>query len=77
MVIPLGRHLSSPVSGQQFNEPTELWTCKHFDRESRRCGNYDGRPDMCRKYPSAACEYKDCSWVGHRTPPALSGLVVV
>lgn len=27
------------------------YDCKHFDRETRRCTNYENRPQPCRDYP--------------------------
>jgi len=27
------------------------YTCRHFDTETRKCGIYADRPDMCRGYP--------------------------
>ncbi|HYQ12165.1 MAG TPA: YkgJ family cysteine cluster protein [Solirubrobacterales bacterium] len=28
-----------------------VFTCKHWDEETRLCGIYEDRPDMCRKFP--------------------------
>lgn len=25
--------------------------CRHYDPETRTCGNYENRPDVCRHYP--------------------------
>jgi Fe-S-cluster containining protein len=30
-----------------------VFSCTHFDRETRRCDSYDSRPGMCRDYPRA------------------------
>lgn len=40
---------------------TNLYTCKHFDKESRLCKNYDNRPDMCRSY-GRTCGYEGCTF---------------
>lgn len=36
-------------------EPSILWShfyeCRWFDREARRCTNYEARPIVCREYP--------------------------
>lgn len=38
------------------------YTCKHFDKKSGNCLNYEDRPDMCRMYPNAGtCKYKGCT----------------
>ena len=32
--------------------------CQFFDRKMRRCGVYEARPNVCRRYPSGAtCGY--------------------
>ena len=28
-----------------------FYECRHFDRETRRCLNYENRPPLCRSYP--------------------------
>jgi Fe-S-cluster containining protein len=33
-------------------------TCKHL-RDDNRCGIYETRPEICREYSSADCEYED------------------
>lgn len=38
------------------------YTCKHFDKTSGNCMNYENRPDMCRVYPNGYdCRYKGCT----------------
>lgn len=37
-----------------------FYTCRHYDPETRRCGNYANRPRMCREYP----------WYGDGPDPA-------
>lgn len=32
---------------------TFVFTCTHFDRETRRCDSYESRPGICRDYPRA------------------------
>jgi Fe-S-cluster containining protein len=47
-------------AGRYVNDPTRrLMTCRHFDEETRLCGAYDSRPQMCRNYPYTAtsCDY--------------------
>lgn len=34
-------------------EGTMVFTCTHFDEETRRCDSYETRPGMCRDYPRA------------------------
>lgn len=33
-----------------------LFTCTHFDRETRSCDSYESRPGMCRDYPMVQTE---------------------
>lgn len=41
---------------------TYLWTCKHFDKETRLCKIYEMRPRMCRNHPPKGkqCDYGEC-----------------
>jgi len=32
--------------------------CKHL-QDDHRCGIYETRPDICREYSTANCEYED------------------
>jgi Fe-S-cluster containining protein len=43
-----------------LEHPTARYTCKHFDRETRLCGNYDNRPHMCRDFPGYGSGAKCC-----------------
>lgn len=48
--------------------PLAVYTCKHWDEETRLCGAYDERPDMCADYPYAKpCEH-GC---GYESPPNI------
>ncbi len=38
------------------------YTCKHYDKKSGNCMNYEDRPGMCRAYPNVGeCSYKGCT----------------
>lgn len=38
------------------------YTCKHFDRETGNCMNYENRPRMCSDYPyGGKCTYRGCT----------------
>ena len=39
------------ISQGQSNDGVWLFSCQHFDTDSRRCRIYEQRPDMCRRYP--------------------------
>lgn len=40
-----------------------LWTCRHWDEQTRLCTAYEARPRMCRDYPyTGACERDACSY---------------
>lgn len=28
-----------------------FYACRHFDADTRQCGNYENRPSMCRQWP--------------------------
>jgi len=44
--------------------PQPLYTCRHWDTETRLCGAYDQRPSLCRNYPYAAqpCSHEGCTY---------------
>lgn len=39
--------------GRDVSSWTFVFTCTHFDRETRRCDSYESRPGICRDYPRA------------------------
>ena len=39
------------VSTREELMRTYFYQCRHFDHETRACGNYEGRPPICRDYP--------------------------
>lgn len=40
-----------------------IWTCIHFDRETRDCTVYDHRPKMCSDYPyERKCRVIGCTF---------------
>lgn len=41
---------------------SNIFTCRHFDKVNRVCGNYENRPIMCRNF-GTTCEYKGCGFV--------------
>ena len=67
MLIPLTRRQSLRrwrkfVSKErplpEWGDDQTAATCKHWDEESRLCGAYEDRPDMCRDYPYGnACSH--------------------
>lgn len=55
-----------------------LWTCDAYDRETRECGAYDDRPQVCSGYPwygrapDAGRElYAECSYRADLPPGAV------
>lgn len=40
---------------------TKIYTCKHFNKETRLCNNYESRPSLCRKF-GENCSYKGCGF---------------
>jgi Fe-S-cluster containining protein len=40
-----------------------LYTCRHWDTETRLCTVYDQRPWLCRDYPyTGACQHTGCTY---------------
>lgn len=37
------------------------YTCKHYDKETTLCTQYENRPPVCRNF-GACCEYKGCGF---------------
>jgi Fe-S-cluster containining protein len=68
MVIPLtlseaNERLERFGAGREYEPASEghVYTCRHFDDETRLCTIYEQRPEMCRDYPYAqagGCEYE-------------------
>lgn len=65
MLIPLTRRQALARSRRLgYGDPPKygknygLFTCRHWDEQTRLCTAYDERPDMCRDYPyvGRSCE---------------------
>jgi Fe-S-cluster containining protein len=70
MLIPLtrrqalarSRRLGYPDPPKWASHKYGLFTCRHWDEETRLCGAYESRPAMCRDYPyGRPCE-RGCSY---------------
>ena len=48
------------------NHGNQLFTCRHWDEASGRCGAYEDRPSLCRDYPYE----RPCEWCGSTGAPA-------
>jgi Fe-S-cluster containining protein len=62
MLIPLTADESALRSvrfGSKLYPPErEVFTCRHWNENTRRCGAYEQRPGMCRKFPYGdPCEH--------------------
>lgn len=47
--------------GRSIKSPSRrLYTCRHWDEDTKLCGAYESRPTMCAEYPYYAddCDYK-------------------
>lgn len=66
MVIFLGKYNYN--SGKRMRGTTGEayhYTCKHLNKETGLCTDYENRPEMCRLYPyGGQCNYQDCECVG-------------
>jgi Fe-S-cluster containining protein len=47
--------------GEIVVHETEWFTCKHYDKNSKNCMNYENRPIMCQKHGCNGCAYKACT----------------
>lgn len=46
------------LEGRLQAQPPALYTCKHWDEDTRLCGIYEDRPAMCRAFPyGKPCEH--------------------
>lgn len=41
---------------------SNIYTCRHFDKENKVCNNYENRPLLCRAF-GEGCKYKGCNYV--------------
>ncbi|HEX2868669.1 MAG TPA: YkgJ family cysteine cluster protein [Ignavibacteriales bacterium] len=57
------------VSGNLLREEVQWYTCKHFNKETGDCMNYERRPEMCKGFPywghyssdrMVSCPYREC-----------------
>jgi Fe-S-cluster containining protein len=76
MLIPLTpkeareRHQAFGGTSMKFpwSDRGHNFTCRHWDEDTRMCGIYEDRPDMCREFPyGKGCAF-GCSCKG--TPTA-------
>lgn len=68
MVVPLSlaeanERLERFGADREYGPESEghVYTCRHFDDETRLCTIYEQRPEMCRDYPyghDGGCEYE-------------------
>jgi Fe-S-cluster containining protein len=57
LLYPMLRLLGTGKDGR------EIFTCAHWDRETRLCGIYEIRPTMCRDYPyRGKCSLQGCTY---------------
>jgi Fe-S-cluster containining protein len=52
------------IAGEPCDPEREHFRCVHWDEQTRLCGNYANRPEMCRAYPyGKPCEHGcDADW---------------
>ncbi len=70
LIAPMVKYLGfsrSPIKAvnKADGRPTarHYYTCKHYDKKSRKCTIYEMRPQMCREYPyGRSCNYAACTW---------------
>ena len=41
-----------------------FYTCKHHNKDTGDCMNYENRPNLCRDYPyGGSCAFKGCTYI--------------
>jgi Fe-S-cluster containining protein len=88
MLIPLSRRQALARSRRlgypdppKWGKDYDLFTCKNWDEQTRLCGIYETRPNMCRDYPyegrscERGCGYAlgqvDCERIAERKDAAF------
>ena len=64
-----------PIPKWIEHSPQNLYTCRHWDTDTRLCTQYDNRPWLCRAYPyTQDCQHEGCTyrsplsyWIGEAT----------
>ena len=71
MLIPLNKfEATQRWADMGYTEPLSLldddrplWTCRHWNTETRLCDAYDQRPLLCSTFPyETACHHKGCEY---------------
>lgn len=66
MLVPLTIHEAADRAdrfgiNKKLLPAENLYTCRHWNEETRECGVYDARPVMCASYPyGKKCAHCDC-----------------
>lgn len=57
-----------PLFAAHTGSTTWFYGCKHYNKETRKCMDYENRPKMCRNYPDGMqCGHsKSCTEKGMR-----------
>ena len=57
--------VDSPMAGERVSLTHPMYACRHWDEDTRLCGIYDDRPQMCAGYPYAGpCQHNcKCEFV--------------
>ena len=70
MIIPLTAkqareriaRFNMPPTGDLRKFTGKIFTCRHWNEETRLCGAYENRPTMCRDFPYAQPCHQGCSY---------------
>ena len=76
LIAPMVKYLgfrTAPMKAVVQNgrpRAAHYYTCKNFDKKTRKCTIYEIRPQMCREYPyGRGCNYAACTWKSRRRKP--------
>lgn len=63
---------SETVDLREWIDKGPVYTCRHWDEETKLCGVYEDRPKMCRDFPYAEkCSY-DCNCTFTAPPEVIN-----
>lgn len=67
------------VKTENVDKYWHFWTCKYVvehEDGTASCGNYENRPDMCKRFPyGKECEFPGCTWDEWKPKPNSEKLI--
>jgi len=72
MLIPIKSDKRRRNDNERGLNYRHIYTCKHFDTDTRKCTAYESRPKMCSGYPENTgheCKISGCTYYGKCKTP--------